>query len=62
MVEGLFGLLFHCQSSIHQYAGEKILTDVFGASLLLPELSCFRTILLPYHLRMLLRVFMREDK
>ena len=41
MVEGLFGLLFYCEGSINQYAGQKTVTDVFGASLLLPELSCF---------------------
>ena len=38
----------------------KLLTDVFGASLLLPEFSCFRNIVLPYHLRMPLRVYTRK--
>ena len=59
MVEGLFSLLFYCESGINQYAGQKTLTDVFGASLLLFQLSCFRNIVLPYHLRMLLHVIMR---
>ena len=40
MVEGLFSLLFYCESGINQYAGQKTLTDVFGESLLLLEISC----------------------
>ena len=59
MVEGLFSLLFYCESGINQYAGKKTLTDVFRASLLLLQLSCFRNIVLPYHSRMLLHVVMR---
>ena len=43
---------------INQYAGQKTLTDVLGASMLVLELSCFRKIVVPYHLRMLLCVFM----
>ena len=39
---------------------KKLLTDIFGASLLLFEFSCFRNIVLPYHLRMLLRVYTRK--
>ena len=38
----------------------KILTDIFWASLLLLEFSCFRDIVLPYHLRMLLRFYTRK--
>ena len=38
----------------------KLLTDIFGASLLLFEFSCFRNIVWPYHLRMLLRVYTRK--
>ena len=34
MVEALFSL-FYCASGINQYAGQKTLTDNFGASLLL---------------------------
>ena len=59
MIEELFSLLFQCESSINQYAVQKTLTDVLGTSLLLFALSCFRKIVLPYHLRMLLCVFMR---
>ena len=33
MVEGLFNLLFYCESEIKQYAVPKTLTDVFGASI-----------------------------
>ena len=54
-------MLFYCESGINQYAVQKILTDVFGASLLLLELGCLRYVLLLYHLRML-RVFMRISK
>ena len=39
---------------------QYVLTDVFAASLLLLELSRLRNIVLPYHLRMLLYVFMRR--
>ena len=59
MVEGLFSLLIHCETGISQYAEQKTLRDVFAASLLLLELSCFRNIVLPHHLRLLLHVFMR---
>ena len=38
----------------------KHLTDGFGASLLLLKFSCFRNIVLPYHLRMLVCVFTRK--
>ena len=57
LLEGLFNLLFYCESGINQYAVLKTLTDVFGASLLLLELGCLRYVVLLYHLRML-RVFM----
>ena len=62
MVEGLFSLLFYCESGINQYAVQQTLTDVFGAGLLLLELNCPRYLVLPYHLRMLLPVFMRISK
>ena len=58
--EGLFGLLFYCECGINQYAGQKTLTDVSGASLLLLELRCFRNIVLPYRLRKHLHVFMKR--
>ena len=58
LLEGLFRLLFYCESGINQQAVKKILTDVSGASLLLLELVCLRYVLLLYHLRMF-RVFMR---
>ena len=61
LLEGLFSLLFYCENGINQNAVQKILTDVFGASLLLLELGCLRYVLLLYHLRML-RVFMRISK
>ena len=61
LLEGLFSLLFYCDSGINQYAVQKILTDVFGASLLILELSWLRYVLLLYHLRMV-RVFMRISK
>ena len=60
MVEGLFSLLFYCASGINQYAGQKTLTDNFGASLLLLELSCFRNIVVPCNLRMIRHVFVRS--
>ena len=44
MVKGIFSSLFYCECSFNQYAGEKTLTDVFGAGLLLLGLSCFRNI------------------
>ena len=59
MVEGLFSLLIYSESGINLYAVQKTLTDVFRASLLLLELGCRRDLVLPYHLRMLIRVFMR---
>ena len=59
IVEGLLNFLFCCKSDIDQNAVQKTLTDYFGASLLLLELGCLRYVVLPYHLRMLLRVFMR---
>ena len=49
MVEGLFSLLFYCESGINQYAGQITL----GLSLLLFELSWFRNIVLPFDLRMI---------
>ena len=49
MVEWLFSLLFYCEwGIINQYAGQKTLTDVSGANLLLLELSYFRNIVLSY--------------
>ena len=66
MVEELFSLLFYCESvincGINNYAVQKTLTDVFGASLLLLELGCLRYVVLPYHLRMLLFAYMRISK
>ena len=59
IVDGLFSLLFYCESGVNKYTEQKTLADVFGVSLLLLELSCFRKIVLPYHLRML-HVFMRR--
>ena len=35
MVEGLFSLLFQCESSINQYVRQKILTDTLGGDPLL---------------------------
>ena len=60
MVEGMFSYLFYCESGINQYAVQKTLTDDFGENLLLLELGCLRYVVLLYHLRMLLRVFMRR--
>ena len=49
MVECLFSLSFYSVCGIiNQYAGQKILTDVSGANMLLLELSCFRNIVLSY--------------
>ena len=56
MLEGLFSLLFYCESSINQYAGQITL----GLSLLLFELSWFRNIVLPFHLRMIPHDFVRS--
>ena len=61
IVEGLFSLLFYCESGINEYAVKKNLADVFGASLLLLELGCLRYVVLLYHLGMLC-VFMRKSK
>ena len=44
VTEGLFNLLFYCESAINQYDGQVTLADVFGASLLLLEPSFFRNI------------------
>ena len=44
MVEGLFSLLFYCESGINQYAGKKTLTDVFRASLLLLQPVALETL------------------
>ena len=41
-------MLFDCKSGINQYAGQKTLTDVFRA-------------ILPYHLGMLLHVFIKRQ-
>ena len=60
MVEGLFSLLFYCESGINQFVVQKSLTDAFGASCYY-ELGCLRYIVLLYHLRML-RVFMTVSK
>ena len=62
MVEGLFSLLFYYEGGINQYAVQKTLTVGFRASLLLFEVGCLRYVVLPYHLRMLLSVFMRISK
>ena len=60
MEEGLFSL-FYCESCINHYAVPKTLADVFGASLLLLELGCLRLVVLPYHLRMFLRVLLENN-
>ena len=57
---GLFSFLFYCESGVNQYPVQKTLRDVFRASLLLLEFGCFRYIVLPYHLRMLLRAFLKR--
>ena len=44
MLEGLFSLLFYCESGINQYAGQKTFTDVFGTSLFFLGLGCLRYI------------------
>ena len=59
MVDGYL-VYYFTESGFHQYVGQKISTDAFGASLLFLEPSCFRNIVPPYHLRMLLHVFMRR--
>ena len=51
MMDGLFSLLFDCQSAINMLYR----TDIFGANLLLVELGCLRQVVMPYHLRILLR-------
>ena len=51
MVEGLLSLLLYCESGINQYAGQKTLTNNFGANILLIEVGCFTNIGVPYHLR-----------
>ena len=64
MVEGLFSLLFTGRVVLINMLGRK-LTDGFGASLLLLELSCFKAeihghfnmIILTYHLLKLTDVF-----
>ena len=61
MVEGLSSLLFYCESGINQYAVQKTLTDVFGATLLLLELGFIRYVVQLHHLKML-HVFMRISK
>ena len=61
LLEGLFSLLFYFEDGINLYAVQKILIDIFGASLLLLDLGCLRYVLLLYDLRML-RVFMRISK
>ena len=48
MLEWMFSVLFSCESGINQYVGQKTLTDVSGANLLLLQLSCFRNIVLSY--------------
>ena len=60
MEEALFSFLFYCESGFNQYGVQKTLRDVFWGSLLLLDFSCFRYVVLPYNLRMLLRVFMRR--
>ena len=50
MVNGLFSLLFDCDSAINMLYR----TDIFGASLLLLELGCRRQVVMPYYLRILL--------
>ena len=52
MVEGLFSLLFYCESGINQYT--------LALSFLLFELSWFRNIVLPFHLRMIPHDFVRS--
>ena len=57
MLEGLLSLLFYCESGINQYAEPKSLTDAFGGeSVIILEIGCLRYVVVPYHLRMLLRV------
>ena len=60
MAEGRFSyLLLCCENSINQYPGQKTLTDVWGESSLLYR-SCFRDVVLPCRLRMLLYVFVKK--
>ena len=44
MLEGLFSLLFYCESGINQYAGQKTSIDVFGTSMLSLGLGWLRYI------------------
>ena len=60
VVERLLSLLFYFESGINQYGGQKTLTDIFGASLLLLLISCFKGIVLSYHLRMLFLCFYKK--
>ena len=46
MVEGIFSLLFYCESGINQYDVQKSLTDVSRGSLLLLNIVCLRYIVL----------------
>ena len=55
MVEGLFSLLFYSESDINQNTGQITL----GLSLWLFELSWFKNIALPFHLRMIPCDFVR---
>ena len=57
MKEGLFSLLFYCESGTNQYAGQKIITDNVGASLLLLEFNSFKNIVLSCNLKMISHVF-----
>ena len=63
-VEEPCNLLFKWEWPVNQnqYAGQKTFNMFFlvAASLLLLEFSCFRNIVWPYHLRMLLRVYTRN--
>ena len=56
MVEGLFSLLFYCESDINQYAVPKTVTNVFGSESVIFLLGCLIYVVLPYHLKILLRV------
>ena len=56
ILEGLFSLLFYCESSINRYTEQITL----GLSLLLFELSWFRNIVLPFHLTMIPHDFVRS--
>ena len=56
----LFSFLLDCESGINQYAGQKSLTDDFRGEFVILDLSCFRNILLSYHFRILLNVYIRR--